>query len=80
MTKAKAIQYFTRKRSRRDGVANLAKALGISHQAVYKWGKYPPTDRQDELEHITEGALQSERTISAQKARAKLKEALAMAG
>lgn len=50
MTKQEAIGHF-------KTVANLAKALGITTQAVYGWGDRVPELRQLQLEKITRGAL-----------------------
>lgn len=54
LTTKDAINHF-------GGVMRLAAALGIWPQAVYKWGEYPPHDRQIEMEVITEGALKAEK-------------------
>lgn len=40
-------------------VAALARALGITSQAVYQWGAEVPPRRAFELERITSGALRA---------------------
>lgn len=50
MTTQEAIEYF-------DGIKNLADALGIWPQVIYRWGKYPPLSRQYELQVLTKGKL-----------------------
>lgn len=42
-------------------VRELAKALGVTEQAVYLWGEYPPPLRQYEIEDLTSGKLKAER-------------------
>lgn len=42
-------------------VRELAKALGLTEQAVYLWGEYPPPLRQYEIEELTGGRLRAER-------------------
>lgn len=37
--------------------AAVARALGISEQAVSKWGEYPPPYRQFQLQGLTGGEL-----------------------
>lgn len=55
MTTQEAIDHF-------EGVNSLARALGIWPQAIYKWGKYPPEQRQYEIEVKTNGLLRAERS------------------
>jgi len=43
------------------GVRRLAERLGLSVQAIYAWGDYPPMLRQYELEIISGGQLKAER-------------------
>ncbi len=49
MTKAQAIEHY-------GSMKALAKALGVSYEAVRQWVSVPPL-RQYELERITDGAL-----------------------
>lgn len=41
----------------------MARALGISPQAIYQWGERIPQRRALEIEKITQGALKAELTI-----------------
>jgi|TARA_R100001086_G_scaffold183119_1_gene102137 DNA-binding transcriptional regulator YdaS (Cro superfamily) len=50
MTTQQAITYF-------GDHKKLAKALGISPNAIYQWSAYPPRLRQFELERLTFGRL-----------------------
>lgn len=53
MTKQEALAHF-------GTVAKLAKALGISTQAIYDWPEKVPALRQFQIERITNGQLQAE--------------------
>ena len=55
MTTQQAIDYY-------GGTKQLSDALGMWPHAIYKWGKYPPMQRQYELEVKTGGKLKAERT------------------
>jgi len=44
-----------------------AKLLGISTQAVQKWGTYPPLDKQFQLEVLTKGKLKADRSFANKK-------------
>ncbi len=50
MTRSQAVQHF-------QSVSKLARALGITKQAVNAWGDQIPAKRQFELQQITGGAL-----------------------
>ncbi|ABC31022.1 probable transcriptional regulator, Cro-like [Hahella chejuensis KCTC 2396] len=50
MTKAEVLAYF-------GSVANVAKTLGITTQAVYEWGDSVPEPRQWQLQVLTDGVL-----------------------
>ena len=50
METEEALAYF-------GGARELADALGISHQAVYAWGKKVPPLRAYEIERLTDGQL-----------------------
>lgn len=50
MTRSQAVQHF-------QSVSKLAKALGITKQAINAWGEQIPAKRQFELTQITRGAL-----------------------
>ena len=52
MTKSQAIQHF-------GSISALAKALGVTYEAVRQWGKVPEL-RQYQIERITAGALQAD--------------------
>lgn len=52
MTRSEAIKYF-------NGIQALARALGISYEAVRQWGEEVPELRQYQLECITHGALKA---------------------
>ena len=54
MTKQQVIEHY-------GSMYATAKALGISHQAVQKWGEYPPAMRQFQLEIMTDGKLKATR-------------------
>jgi len=58
MKKQDAIEHF-------GDAVKLAKALGISKQAVYKWPDVVPEGRQYQLEIVTQGKLQAERPSAA---------------
>ena len=53
-----AIKYF-------GGVKQLADALDIWPQVIYRWGDRPPQSRQYELEVKTKGQLKSDYTKAA---------------
>jgi hypothetical protein len=42
------------------GMKAMAKALGISEQAVHKWGDYPPDARQFQIAQLSDGSLVAE--------------------
>jgi DNA invertase Pin-like site-specific DNA recombinase len=50
MTKDEAIKFW-------GGPTRLAKALGITRDAVYKWKKYPPIDKQFQIMVLSGGRL-----------------------
>lgn len=50
MTTKQALNFF-------KSQAGIAKAIGISRQAVNKWGKYPPLLQQLKIEDATSGEL-----------------------
>ncbi|MBF8642295.1 MULTISPECIES: Cro/CI family transcriptional regulator [Pseudomonas] len=50
MTKTQAINHF-------GGISRLAKALGITYEAVRQWPEQIPELRQFQIERLTEGAL-----------------------
>lgn len=52
MTRTEAIKHF-------KGIPALARALGISYEAVRQWGEEVPDLRQYQLECITNGALKA---------------------
>lgn len=54
MTKDQAISHF-------GDIKGLCEALDISPAAVSQWGKYPPQNRQYELEILTKGKLKADR-------------------
>jgi hypothetical protein len=58
MTRADAIKHF-------NGIPALARALGISYEAVRQWGPSVPELRQYQLERLTNGALKAEASQSA---------------
>ena len=58
MTKAEAIKHF-------GGSTKVAKALGITKQAVYKWPEELPEGRQFQIEILTQGKLKAERRVNA---------------
>lgn len=49
-------------------VRGLAQALGLTEQAVYLWGDYPPPLRQYEIEELTGSELKAERPSVPRKA------------
>ncbi len=53
MNKSDVLSYF-------GGVAATAKALGISHVAVSKWGNTIPQGRAYQIEVVTGGALKAD--------------------
>lgn len=52
MNKSQAIEHF-------GSVTALAKALGVTYEAVRQWGEVPEL-RQYQLEHLTGGALKAD--------------------
>ena len=50
MTTQEAVQLW-------GGPTRLAKALGITRDAVYKWKKYPPIDKQFQIMVLSGGRL-----------------------
>lgn len=52
MTKSQAIQYF-------GSISALAKALGVTYEAVRQWGQVPEL-RQYQIESITSGKLKAD--------------------
>lgn len=58
MRKHDAIAHF-------GGVTATAKALGISHAAVVKWGDTIPQGRAYQIEVLTGGALKADQSTSA---------------
>lgn len=58
MTTAEVIKFF-------NGKAKTARALGLTYQAVQKWGGHPPLLRQFEIERLTDGQLRAEQRRAA---------------
>lgn len=54
MNRADAINHF-------KGIAPLAKALGITYEAVRQWGEEVPELRQYQLELVTNGQLKADK-------------------
>ena len=54
MRKEDAIRFF-------GSATKLARALGISKQAISKWGDHVPEGRDYQIEVLTEGALKAPR-------------------
>ncbi|WP_085614961.1 MULTISPECIES: Cro/CI family transcriptional regulator [unclassified Pseudomonas] len=54
MTKSQAIKYF-------GSISALAKALGVTYEAVRQWGDVPEL-RQYQIERLTKGALKAGKT------------------
>ena len=52
MTKKQAIKHF-------GSISALARALGVTYEAVRQWGEVIPELRQYQLEHLTGGALKA---------------------
>jgi hypothetical protein len=50
MTTDEAVKFW-------GGPTRLAKALGITRDAVYKWKQYPPTDKQFQIMVLSGGRL-----------------------
>jgi len=48
--------------------AKVGEALGISKQAVFKWGEKVPPRRQYEIEMLTDGALRADTPFSRERA------------
>jgi len=57
MDKTKIIRHF-------GGVAATAGALGISRNAVYKWGEEVPMLRQYQIEKLTNGEFRAEAVLA----------------
>ena len=38
----------------------LAKAIGIRHPSVYRWGEYPPVGRQYQIQYLSKNKLKAE--------------------
>jgi hypothetical protein len=53
--------------ARFGSVRGLAEALGVTEQAIYLWGEYPPALRQYEIEELTRGKLKAERSSGKRK-------------
>jgi transcriptional repressor of cell division inhibition gene dicB len=58
MTKTDAIKFF-------GSSSNLAKALGVTKQAVSRWPDDIPDGRQFQIEVITDGKLKADRKVAA---------------
>ena len=58
MTTQDAIDYY-------GGIKELAAALDVWPQVIYRWGDYPPRARQYELQVKTQGALKVDRGVMA---------------
>lgn len=58
MTRTEAIRHF-------NGISALARALGVSYEAVRQWGEEVPELRQYQLELLTNGVLKADRKKSA---------------
>ncbi|MBA1296589.1 Cro/Cl family transcriptional regulator [Pseudomonas lurida] len=58
MNRADAIKHF-------KGIAPLAKALGITYEAVRQWGEEIPELRQYQLELVTDGQLKADKKKTA---------------
>jgi hypothetical protein len=54
MTTKEAIDYF-------GSIKKLADTIGIWPHVIYRWGDYPPSARQYELEVKTDGKLKAEK-------------------
>ena len=50
MRTKEAIEHF-------GGVTKLAKALGLTRDAIYKWGAYPPNETQYKIMVLSGGRL-----------------------
>lgn len=57
MTKKKAIEHF-------GSISALARALGVTYEAVRQWGEVIPELRQYQLERLTAGALKADQKKS----------------
>jgi transcriptional repressor of cell division inhibition gene dicB len=57
MTKEEVINHF-------GSVANLARALKISTQAIYDWGSDVPEARQYQIQVLTNGELKASATAA----------------
>lgn len=57
MNRADAIKHF-------KGITPLAKALGITYEAVRQWGEEIPELRQYQLELVTNGQLKADKKQS----------------
>lgn len=58
MTKQDAIEHF-------GGVRELAEALGIWPNTIYRWDESPPDIMQYKIEVLTQGQLKAERKTAA---------------
>lgn len=58
MNRADAIKHF-------EGITPLAKALGITYEAVRQWGDEIPELRQYQLELVTNGQLKADKKKTA---------------
>lgn len=52
MTKKKAIEHF-------GSISALARALGVTYEAVRQWGEVIPELRQYQIERLTGGSLKA---------------------
>lgn len=57
MTKTQAIQHF-------GSISSLAKALGVTYEAVRQWEAVPEL-RQYQIERITQGTLKADQKVAA---------------
>lgn len=57
MTTKEAINFYGSRRA-------IAAQLTISYEAVRRWGKYPPLDRQFQLEVLSNGKLKADRSFA----------------
>lgn len=61
MTKTDVIEYFRKAANteKARGIAETARALGITYEAVRKWGEEIPYFRQLHIEKLTNGSLKA---------------------
>lgn len=59
MTTQDCIKHF-------GSVAELARQLGVTEQAIYQWGTSPPRLRQFQIQHLSAGALSVETSTTTQ--------------